>query len=278
MGSGALMGPGRGQRSSFLQGVMAAGVSLAVVLLASSPGCGGTDVVRPDGGTVCNQGDKSCEAGTRCTNRNCVPTCDDGGPCPTGSYCEAPQGPVAICSPISPSACRNENDCPVPQICINGLCIAYELREDGGAQGCTVSSGANDKCAPDSICYQDTSTGQLLNRCLGLPHCGQDGTCPIGFKGSTCNQLADGGFIFPGKERICLYDFCVDTTNCPRGTACFHYSQTSQLGQCSLGSAGSPCFSGEDCFNSSFCQLSDGGVADGGLLSDGGLPLGTCVQ
>ncbi len=271
MGSGAL----REQRSGFLQGVMATGVALAVVLLAGSPGCGSTDVVRPDGGTVCDQGDQRCAAGTRCTNRNCVPTCDDGGPCPAGSYCEAPQGPVAICSPITPSACRSLYDCPSPQICASGICLSYELREDGGTQGC-ISNASNDHCAPDSLCYQDTSRGQLLNRCLGLPHCGQDGSCPIGNKGTACNQLPDGGFIVPGKERICLYDFCVDSSNCPSGTACFHYLQASLSGQCKQGAAGDPCYSGEDCFSSSYCQLADGGVNSGDGGADGSAELGTC--
>ena len=266
MGSGAL----REQRSGLVQGVLAAGVALSVVLLASSPGCGGTDVVRPDGGAVCQQGQGSCDAGLLCANRNCVPSCEGGAACPDGMYCEAPQATVAICSAKTPFACRNSTDCPVPQICTQGICVSYELRADGGTIGCLVSNGPNDACAPDSLCYQDTSTGVLLNRCLGLPHCGEDGKCPIGFKGTTCNQLPDGGYHFPGKERICLYDFCTDNANCPQGTACFHYVKGNLLGQCSTGRAGTACFTGEDCFNSSYCQLSDGGVDDGGVL-------GTCV-
>lgn len=275
MGSGALME--RQQRSGLVQGLMAAGVALTVVLLASSPGCGGTDPTQPDGGTICNQGDKNCPAGTRCVSRNCVPTCEDGGPCPAGLYCEAPQGPVAICSPVTPKSCVSSLECPAPQVCSGGICSSIELREDGGTQGCVLT--ANDHCAPDSICYQQfNSTGLAFNLCLGLPHCGQDGSCPVGARGTTCNQLADGGFVFAGKERLCLYGFCVDSSNCPQRTNCFHFAPGDTLGQCKAGAAGDPCLSGEDCTNSKYCQLADGGVNDGGPGPDGGIPVGTCVQ
>jgi hypothetical protein len=276
MGSSALI-ERRQQRSGFVQGMMAAGVALAAILLATSPGCGGTDPVQPDGGTVCNQGDKSCPDGTRCTSRNCVPTCEGGGACPTGSYCEAPQGPVAVCSPVTPISCSRTLDCPAPQTCSGGICTSLELREDGGTQGCVLA--ANDHCAPDSVCYQQfNSTGLAYNLCLGLPHCGQDGTCPVGNRGTTCNQLPDGGFVFPGKERLCLYGFCADASNCPLRTNCFRYAPTDQLGQCKAGTAGDPCLGPDDCTNARYCQLADGGVNNGGPLADGGVQLGTCVQ
>jgi Dickkopf N-terminal cysteine-rich region len=271
MGSGAL------RRDGFFQAAMAAAVSMAAVLVATSEGCGSSDVVRADAGASCNQGDGSCPAGTVCTNRVCTPSCADGGACPSGFYCEYPQTAFAVCSPIKPSACRDDNDCPAGnQVCTDGLCISWELRADGGTVGCIISTTGSDACSPDSICYVDTSLGYQLNRCLATPHCGQDGSCPIGYRGSVCNQLADGGFAFGNKERLCLYKYCVGNTNCPTGTQCFHYTRDATLGTCSLGQSGYPCFSAEDCFNANYCQLSDGGVADGGLLPDGGEQLGTC--
>ena len=269
MGGSALSGR-RVERDAALRGVAAAAVALvAVVLSSQSTGCG-ADPQRPDGGTPCQQGDSVCGPGARCVNRNCVPGCEDGGPCPAGMYCESPQSPIAVCSLVQPFACRNTNDCPVPQVCSGGLCLSHERRADGGTIGCLVSNGANDGCAEGALCYQDRSTGQILNQCIGLPHCSPTGVCPIGFVGSTCNQLADGGFIFANKMRICLFNFCADTRDCPQGAACFHRDQTKVLGQCQLGQVGNPCYTAEDCFNSTFCEF-DGGVADGGVL-------GQCVR
>ena len=280
MGSGALSnggldggGTGGGSaagRDAALRAVAAATVAFAVVVLSSqSTGCG-TDPQRPDGGTPCQQGDGTCPAGTRCTNRNCVPTCQGGQACPAGMYCESPQSPIAVCSPIQPFACRDSNDCPPPEVCTQGLCLSLEKRADGGTIGCVISGTNNDGCDQGAICYQDRSTGQILNQCRGLPHCSPTGFCPIGFLGSTCNQLPDGGLLYANKERLCLFNICVDTSNCPQGSSCFHTDRSNLQGRCQLGQVGDLCYIADDCTSATYCQY-DGGVDDGGVL-------GQCVR
>ena len=246
-----------------------AAASVIALFTAQAGGCGSSGPQRPDGGPSCQQGDGTCDAGTRCVNRNCVPTCETSA-CPPGLYCESPQSPIAVCSPIDPYACRNTNDCPVPQTCVQGLCLGAERRADGGTIGCILSETGSDGCSEGAVCFQDRRTGQILNQCIGLPHCSPKGFCPIGFLGSTCNQLPDGGFIFPGKMRVCLFSLCAIDLDCPQGTACFREHQSPILGKCQTGRVGNACYTAADCFNSTYCAF-DGGVDDGGNL-------GQCVQ
>ena len=275
MGSGALNDSASGLRppapanlrASVLRGVLAAALAFAVVLLSTqSSGCG-SDPQQPDGGIQCQQGDRSCPAGSICMNRVCQPNCDNGAACPPGEYCEAPQSPYAICSPEQPIACTTLFDCPAPQACTSGLCTSSELRWDGGFTGCSITSATgNDGCSRGSLCYQDFSSGQVLNRCIGLPHCSSGGACPVGKFGSTCNQRPDGGLIFKEKMRVCLFTYCAETVDCPQGTICFRRDRSNPLGGCSPGKPGSPCYTNDDCYNATYCSVADGGADDGGEL------------
>ncbi len=236
---------------------------------------GGTTPSQPDGGALCAQGSNMCSADTQCTNANCVPTCQADGGCASGFYCESETAPFNVCSPNRTTDCASGLDCPAPQSCVLGSCVVTELGADGGTLGCNLTglSNGSDGCAPDSICYAfpNTATGGQSNYCLGLPHCGATGRCPVdpyGF-GSVCNTLADGGQLFPGKERLCLLEYCADSSNCPTGFACFHRDPSTQLGQCQTGTIGNPCYANTDCFNATQCEV------DGGLPDDGGT-LGAC--
>ena len=231
-----------------------------------------SSATRPDGGTVCTQGPTTlCPAGTQCTNGDCVPTCDASGNCAAGFYCESDAGPLNVCSPITSVECNVDTDCPDPQACsAGGICFSTEYRANGTQQGCLLFQGAQDGCSDDALCYQiPTTSGSYQNQCVGLQHCGLDGGCPIGAGGSgaVCNQLPDGGYIFDGKERLCLYDFCLDQSHCPSGTVCFHATPGDPLGQCQLGESPDECYTNSDCPNAYVgCELADGGVDDGGTL------------
>jgi hypothetical protein len=251
--------------------------ALIAVLAAGLWGCpstGRTPVVpQPDGGPICQSGDNTCAAGTRCVNRNCVPSCAAG--CPAGTYCEGP-APRDFCVPVTAIACANSRNCPAPQVCFlgppacsnfctRGVCASQQLRADGGYQGCLVNAGADDACGPDAVCYTLGATTGTVNACVGLPACNQDGGCPGGTFGSVCNDaLPDGGQILPGKQRICLFSYCLRDSDCNQSGHCFH-TTSAEPGRCNFGLAGDPCFTKADCFNAQSCAGADGGVLDGGV-------------
>ena len=244
-----------------------------LVLLAALPftgsACGGGvgAIPRPDGGTLCQQGTATCGAGTVCNNGTCTPTCAaDGTGCPTGTYCEGTDPGRQVCAPNALTTCTSDQNCPLPQFCRSGLCLSVELRRDGGFQGCLLGA-ADDACAGEAICLQSQTSTTVLNNCIGMPACPQDGICPVGNYGSVCNDLPDGGGrLFANKQRICLFSFCNTTANCPQGDACFLPTKGKLAGQCQSGSPGDLCFSQADCFNSTACAGADGGFEDGGTF------------
>ena len=226
---------------------------------------------RPDGGPICGQADSGpCAAGTLCTNGDCRPACDANGGCAAGDYCESDAGSLDVCSPVVSTPCTTDTDCPEPQACsAGGLCFSTEERANG-RPGCDLSTPSDDGCTPDALCYQVASGSVYLNQCVGLQHCGEDLTCPVGASGSgaVCNELPDGGQIFAGKERLCLYGFCLSQTNCPSDTVCFRADPAAQIGQCQLGEYPDQCFTNDDCpAATTGCELVDGGgIDDGGVL------------
>ncbi|MBS2022095.1 MAG: hypothetical protein JST92_06765, partial [Deltaproteobacteria bacterium] len=234
---------------------------IGAFMSASGGACGDStsSTSQPDGGTVCVLGSATCGAGTECVHGDCTPNCDQNTPCPDGFYCEGAAHPFNICSPKNPINCTTFLDCPQPQTCNAGLCTDLELRADGGNAGCILGGSSSDGCAPGALCFQtQTSTGAVVNRCVGLPHCSETGACPVGTAGSTCNVEPDGGVLFPGKSRICLFSLCRVTPDCPisndYGQAqCFHPNPADDLGKCQYGLSGDQCLSAEDCFNSAGC-------------------------
>jgi hypothetical protein len=246
--------------------------ALIAVIAAALWGCpsgGSTSTTpRPDGGPICGVGPAdiavypACAAGTRCNNRTCAPTCAAG--CPPGMYCEGPP-PEDVCALVNPIVCAKNTDCPAPQGCLFGLCASAELRADGGYQGCVLSE-PDDACGPDAICYSlANSNGTISNTCVGLPACSQGGACPPGTYGAICNEgrNPDGGPLLAGKQRICLFSYCMQDTDCNVAAHCF-FGAPALLGRCNFGRAGDGCFSNADCIGSTGCSGADGGLLDGG--------------
>lgn len=243
-------------------------LALALALPGVSSACGGTGgsgKIRPDGGPLCQQGTATCAAGTLCNNGNCVATCaTDGTGCAADQFCEGTEAARLVCTSIERKACTIAQDCPLPQSCQSGLCVSIELRRDGGYNGCLLGS-LDDGCAGEAICLQNTnSQGQTLNNCIGMPGCGQDGGCPVGNIGSTCNDQPDGGRLLPAKQRVCLLGLCAGGPDCPPNAGCFRPKGSSPLGQCQSGTLGDLCFVREDCPNANVCTGADGGLDDGG--------------
>src|SRR5207237_1467234 len=113
---------------------------------------------------------------------------------------------------VSAIPCSNIAQCPAPQFCNTGQCTSNELLVDGGRGACNPSLIPNDGCAADGICFASANRGAS---CVGLPACSQDGTCPAGTIGATCNVRPDGGRVFEGKQRICLVSYCDGPADCP---------------------------------------------------------------
>lgn len=279
-------------RSSLIALIAALAVVGAYAACSSDSG-GGVNSGRPDGGPQCKIGNVpgfTCTAGTACVNSVCVPTCTgDAGDCPAGQYCEAcatPGGcasgalpPRNVCAWNTPISCTKNTDCPFPQNCVGagpsiyGLCQSGEFLGDGRQNlDCTLDP---DNCAPDAICQIQQGANGTFKQCVGLPACGQDGSCPTGIYGSVCNDKnpIDGGQIISGKQRICLYSLCVTNSDCPTNsvatTHCFRTDKNVPYGGCKFGQVGDPCFSDADCPQAARCA----GAA--GSFEDGGTP-GTC--
>lgn len=246
-------------------------LALAAAIWGCPPSTGGTVInLQPDGGPVCGEDPRlpltypPCDTGLRCVNRICMPNCDAGS-CPGGMYCEGP-APKDVCAPVAPINCTSDVNCPNPQKCNYGLCTSLQLLADGGYAPCKLNAEPNDNCGPDALCFQNVANnGALTSNCLGQPACGQDGGCPIGSVGAICNdgRNPDGGQLFPGKQRICLFSYCMGNPDCNAAAHCF-FAAPALLGQCYYGFVGDPCFTNADCPNSSGCGGSDGGLLDGG--------------
>jgi Dickkopf N-terminal cysteine-rich region len=248
-------------RSALIFLVVAIGCSSGV------PGLAG----RPDGGTVCQNNESICTGDTRCTNGVCQKTCTGGTSCGAGSYCEGPSAPLDVCAPLQPLACVSDLDCPLPQSCNYGLCASVETAVDGG-QACNFRS-ASDGCKPDAVC---SAGGQFGFICVAYSACAADGGCVAQNDQAEylCNQQPDGGFLIPGKQRICLSGHCLQPSNCGSGQKCY-VASGALVGDCQYGIEGDPCSttddceSGRGCASNGFCvtctptgqQVPDGGAA-----------------
>jgi hypothetical protein len=175
---------------------------IAVVVAAACSGTEPVVVQRPDGGEVCTAGSHTC-AGGRCVNSYCVATCTGGTACPAGTYCGGLAFPDDVCAAVDTVTCSSNLQCPFAQGCLSGHCVSLEAVGDGGQEVCAVGV-AQDKCAPDAICYSLAG----VPRCVGLPLCGQDGGCPSGAISRACNLLPDGGHVVAGKGALCPLEEC----------------------------------------------------------------------
>lgn len=237
---------------------------IALAVAAACSGSGPPQIQRPDAGESCTAGSHTCANG-RCVNSYCVTACTGGTACPAGTFCGGLAYPDDLCAPIAPVSCTSTANCPLSQACLSGHCVSIETIGDGGLEVCTPGA-AQDKCAPDAICYLVNS----VPKCLGLPLCGADGGCPSGAISQACNLLPDGGHAIEGKGAICPLEECAVGSDCIPGALCFHAGAV-PWGKCQYGVTGDPCLSNADCASAAVCDLAvDAGTPDGG---DGGTSL-----
>jgi hypothetical protein len=234
-------------RSSLIP--LGAAALVVAVFAASSCAQDSNVVVIPqlDGGTICDFATRGCPPGQACLNSICSERCTGGTPCPAGTYCEGDAGIDEVCAPVQTIACSSTLQCPAPQSCTVGLCTSSELLGDGGREGCAPGQ-VDDGCSADGVCI--TTSGRTS--CFGLPACSQDGGCPVGAAGATCNVRPDGGRLFPGKQRVCLLSFCDGPADCPASIPHCVNGLGPAKSLCSAGTTNSPCKTGADC-NSGTC-------------------------
>jgi hypothetical protein len=240
---------------------LGAAALVAAVFAASSCTQDSQNVVilQADGGPVCDLAARGCGPTQACLNSICSERCAGGAACPAGTYCEGDAGIDEVCAPVQAIACSTALDCPAPQICPAGLCTSLEVLGDGGRGSCILGQ-FNDGCSADAICVSGVTASPS---CLALPACSQDGGCPVGSNGATCNTRSDGGRLFPGKQRVCLVFVCDGTADCPvTAPHCVNGNGPLQA-FCSRGIKGDFCLKATDCNNNS-CGGADGSV------------LGTC--
>jgi len=206
-------------------------------------------IPQPDGGIVCDFATRGCPAGEACLNSICSSRCIGGAQCPPGTYCEGDASIDQVCAALAPIACSSSPQCPAPQVCSSGLCTSSELLGDGGRGACAAGQ-LDDGCSADGVCVT-ASNGSAS--CVGLPGCAQDGRCPVGPAGATCNVRPDGGRLFPGKQRVCLVSFCDGPTDCPAASPHCVNGLGPARSLCSPGTTGVPCTKGADC-NSGTCN------------------------
>jgi hypothetical protein len=200
-----------------------------------------------------------CSADLACVNGVCSARCSNGAACPAGTYCEGDSGFDEVCAPIAPTVCAETAQCPPPQFCNPnvGMCTSNALLADGGRGACSLSTIPIDGCSPDALCYTGTGGGAS---CIGLSACNQDGGCPTGQVGATCNVRPDGGRLFAGKQRVCLVSFCDGPSDCPAGAPhCVNGFGTARSG-CSPGTKGFPCVTGADCNTGTCTPNADAGL------------------
>jgi hypothetical protein len=243
-------------RSSLIP--LGAAALVVAIFAVSSCSDDATNVViaQPDGGVICDFAVRGCPAGQACLNGICAQRCTATA-CPAGTYCEGDAAIDQVCAPLQAIACGSFLDCPAPQICGSGLCTSTEFLGDGGRNGC-VPGAADDGCSADAICVTGASGSPS---CLGLPACSQDGGCPVGLLGATCNVRSDGGRLFPGKQRVCLVSVCDSNADCPQtGTQAAPHcvnENGAAASFCSNGFPGTACLKPADC-NTNICNGADG--------------------
>jgi hypothetical protein len=259
MGTGTLKLGGSGRA------LVAVCVALGFAAAFAGPSCSSSDISadRPDGGPICQHGGTTCTSGTYCENGNCVATCANNVPCPSGQYCLGDAGTDAVCAPNQPLLCTSLFDCPPPQDCLSTMCTTAEPLGDGGLALCNPDGSTVDGCGPDAICLVlQSSNGGTTVQCRGMPACATNAGCPVGQFGSTCNQRPDGGRLLTSKQRICLLGYCTGPIDCASGQRCvLDPVPGATFGGCYSGFPGSPCNTPADCLNpDAGCLNKDAGV------------------
>lgn len=175
--------------------------------------------------------DDPCPDGQFCFNGLCAIGCQTNDNCADDQYCDTEWS--MTCQNKSVPTCSTEAECAGDQICVNGVCSTPPPDT-----ACNPEDYLNDGCSSDSVCLEVTEQA----KCYTMPPCGEDGSCPVGSGGATCNED-----YLPNKDRICLLGACVDESECPADWNCIRFNDNDPIGGCSNGAFGSPCNGPEDC-------------------------------
>ena len=159
---------------------------------------------------VCAEGScqgipKDCDDGIECTQDECVdgagclntpndPACDDGNPC-TGDVCNEATG---CQNTPAGGPCSNGDPCTVNDQCVEGICVAGDLKD----------------CNDDNVCTTD-SCNPLTGECELAPH---PGSCDDGLSCTVGDSCANGVCTsepLPCDDGVtCTVDECVEGEGC----------------------------------------------------------------
>ncbi len=199
-------------------------------------GGGGGTVDPPE--TICSASD-ACPDGQFCFNGICALGCNSDGDCASNQYCDTDFD--RLCHNRTVTTCP-DTPCAEGQTCTNGLCSAPPVEAD-----CTPRlDGGDDGCDEYSLCRpEDEST----TACYSFPPCDENGECPVGLVGATCNTG-----IIPNKAAFCMTGACETVENCPANWSCVK-TDTAPIGDCSDGTTGAPCLVDDDCQGDLVCNV-----------------------
>lgn len=158
-----------------------------------------------------------------------------------------PDGGETGADAAAPIACGPSSPCPEEYECIGGACAL-----PAGSMDCDPDESmlGEDGCGPNAICHDNADDE---TRCYLLHACPEDGVCPVGPVGSTCNE----GYMV-NKNRVCLVGFCRDESSCPESWLCLRPPGETPLGWCSNKAVGSLCFGPSDCLSQRCTQVTPG--------------------
>ncbi len=206
---------------------------------ADAGGSNGDSGSSPDGFEPCSNANP-CPDGQFCFNGLCALGCTTDDNCADNQYCDTTS---LLCQNVEVPTCEDADDCFGDQVCVGGLCSTPPVSTE------CMPAGSPDGCGSNAVCFAEDDEGAAA--CYTMPACAEDGSCPVGLSGATCN---DG--YFPDKDRICLVGACESQANCPSDWSCVQGAGL-PLGICSSGLIGSVCLEDDHCSTGS-CMITFG--------------------
>ncbi|HEX4336774.1 MAG TPA: SUMF1/EgtB/PvdO family nonheme iron enzyme [Polyangiaceae bacterium] len=139
--------------------------------------------------------DRDCVEGQLCVTGTCADPADlTDGKLPVKTFSDGGL-------PVSGQPCRYTSECPTPQVCRSGLCIAECLTSVDCSTG---QSCVNQVCTAGAAAASDAGTG-------------------TGTSGTACVYNSDCAAPFACKSGLCRYE-CISDVDCNAGDRCVNYS------------------------------------------------------
>ena len=169
-----------------------------------------------------------------------------------GNDCEAQANGVSVAaSGECNSACTDDADCAIGEICFDGVCQAAPTGDCGGVAELSCDDGEYCHYEVAQGCGIDGQTGTCLptpDACpdVWMPVCG----CDEETYGNSCEAAAAGVSVV--YEGFCEQPTCIDADECAEGEACINGECVAQQG-CAING-----FGALGCGMDQYCSLPEG--------------------